>query len=277
MANLEANKIYKNNINNGQRFINGDGVQAESVNAIAEGLLYSDKVSEEASNNAIQTSNQFEIFKTDVNNRVNELESAIVEGQGTIVNVAGTPKAEISFNSDPQTQINNVEKDLSGLRDESTAKWIILNNLDNTVREQQTQINAKANIDSPAFIGAPTAPTPPAEDKSDKIATTETVKNQLYLITSDYSTSYTITNGVNLYEFVAVVCVGTPTGSSVSFGATHWIPTLFNGNRIRMHVENSSNAYYDILVTHSGNDFLIEAMNFVNCTGIMIGAYGWRK
>lgn len=36
----------------------------------------------------------------------------------------------------------------------------------------QTAVNSKANIDSPAFTGTPTAPTPTTGDSSTKIATT---------------------------------------------------------------------------------------------------------
>ncbi len=50
---------------------------------------------------------------------------------------------------------------------------------------------AKAPIESPAFSGTPTAPTPSALDKSDRLATTKWVKEQEYVTVTDHKTELT--------------------------------------------------------------------------------------
>src|SRR5690606_12343566 len=61
-----------------------------------------------------------------------------------------------------------------------------LNNVDNTSDQQKVDsgpisdaLDLKSDLESPAFTGNPTAPTPDADDDSESIATTEYVQGEL--------------------------------------------------------------------------------------------------
>jgi len=67
-----------------------------------------------------------------------------------------------------------------------TSADVGLGNADNTAdadkpvsTAQQTALNGKANIASPVFTGTPTAPTPAADDNSNKLATTAYVQTEI--------------------------------------------------------------------------------------------------
>lgn len=67
-----------------------------------------------------------------------------------------------------------------------TSADVGLSNVDNTSdankpvsTAQQTALNGKANIASPVFTGTPTAPTPAADDNSNKLATTAYVQTEI--------------------------------------------------------------------------------------------------
>lgn len=76
-----------------------------------------------------------------------------------------------------------------------------LNNFDNTADDnkpvstaQQTTLNAKAPLASPAFIGTPTVPTPATADNTTKAASTAYVKAQGYSKITLVTTSPTDAN-----------------------------------------------------------------------------------
>jgi hypothetical protein len=76
-----------------------------------------------------------------------------------------------------------------------TATATELNYVKNVTSNIQTQLNAKAPINSPALTGEPTAPTPIDSDNSTKIATTAFVKSQSSLLTADQLAALAGTSG----------------------------------------------------------------------------------
>lgn len=83
-----------------------------------------------------------------------------------------------------------------------TKSMVGLGNVDNTSdankpvsTAQQTALDAKAPLASPAFTGNPTAPTPAAADDDTSIATTEHVKNVAQQVYVHSGGSYSLTGG----------------------------------------------------------------------------------
>lgn len=103
MAEFSPTKLNPANMNRGQgTYGEGSTFDVEDWNETINGVLYADENSE----TAIE--------------RVNELEELIVEGQGTAVYVANVPAVRINFTTDPQTQIDNLNTQITNLPSFST-------------------------------------------------------------------------------------------------------------------------------------------------------------
>lgn len=75
----------------------------------------------------------------------------------------------------------------------SAAKIVKGTEIDDEFQAIETAIATKANTDSPALTGTPTAPTPAANDNSTKIATTAYIQGALTGMTSVDLGDWTIT------------------------------------------------------------------------------------
>jgi hypothetical protein len=114
-----------------------------------------------------------------------------------------------------------------------------LGNVDNTSDSnkpvstaQQTALNLKANLASPALTGTPTAPTAPAGTNTTQIATTAWVNSSL---NNQSNSSYTISGGTITqycnYFGPILICVGTyKRTTAASIQDTITFPKAFSNN-----------------------------------------------
>ena len=84
MANWSGTKVNASDINGGKEYERKDRVSREQFNAIVNNSLYAQAVSEEALEKA----------------------NSAFEANGTIVSISGSPQPYISFDADPQSQLN---------------------------------------------------------------------------------------------------------------------------------------------------------------------------
>lgn len=134
MSELVAKKIILADINNGNEYEIEDGVQPNAINSAIEGVAYAQNQSEiavttanEASQNAnearstantakntadglalsIEQSNNTAQAAKQIAEEAKEIAEGAAEGSGTKVTVGGTFQQNISFDSDPQEQLDN--------------------------------------------------------------------------------------------------------------------------------------------------------------------------
>lgn len=99
MASFEPTKIDLSQIHNGQRYVLGETPMPDDFNATLEASAYAQDIAEKAQDSAEASSK-----------KVDELAGQVIEKQGTAVYVGGTAQNRIDFTSDPQAQLDGIDK-----------------------------------------------------------------------------------------------------------------------------------------------------------------------
>jgi hypothetical protein len=115
-----------------------------------------------------------------------------------------------------QGELSITESQISDLGTYLTASSTDLDSRYYTETETNQFLNLKANLASPTFTGAPTAPTPTLSDNTTKVATTEYVKGQNYLtsVTATDVSLGNVTNESKATMFASPTFTGTVSGVS---------------------------------------------------------------
>ncbi len=117
---------------------------------------------QKASAEAVETANNAESkidgaiqeiagYKTDVDTKIEELETQIAEGQGTIVEVDGKEQAKVTFDSDPQEQLDTTREQVKEVID----NYVKTIDFDKILLEKEYPVGGKpyiqfSNMQTPA-------------------------------------------------------------------------------------------------------------------------------
>ena len=160
-----------------------------------------------------------------------------------------------------------------GLTSGDPAKIVKGTEIDDEFNAIATAVNSKANVNSPALTGVPTAPTAAAGTASTQLATTAFVINAIYPVGSIYTNVSVATNPATLFGF----------GTWESFGSGRVLVGVDSGDTAFDTLGETGGSKDAVVVSHThtatvtdpGHSHVLSGVNATSSAG-PLGATGFN-